>query len=215
VGAAAARAWARRRSRASFAVPAAAALAPRPALFASHAPHRAARASLPHAGGWTALHCAACGGHATLCDALLAFGCTAAPVSAEGDTPMHWAASTGQEEIMQMLLSAGAPPLPPNSVGVTPLHTAAARGHAALVAALLAAAGSGAADVADRGSSTPLHCASQNGHLEVARLLLQAGAAPNAVSNVRAAQMRMRMRARSALCLRSCVMQRTAFALCL
>ena len=90
--------------------------------------------------GYTPLHWAASGGHATIAAALIAAGAEVnAANNPAGDTPLHRAVRYDHASVVSLLLAAEADVNATNGVGNTPLHRAASRCNPAIVRTLIAA----------------------------------------------------------------------------
>ena len=75
--------------------------------------------------GWTPLHYASTGGHATVVQLLLDSHAYIDASSPNGSTPLMMAAMYGSVDVVRLLLDAGADPLIKNSIGLTAVDFAA------------------------------------------------------------------------------------------
>jgi ankyrin repeat protein len=129
--------------------------------------------------GTTSLMWAACEGHSTVVERLLALGADVGLRNEMGHTAAHWACSTKHASSLALLLDAGALLNARNNNGFTPLMLAAWKGAAACVKLLLASGGDALElDAVDQDGDTALHAAAYYNHPEIIQLLLQAGADP-------------------------------------
>ena len=131
--------------------------------------------------GFTALMCAAQGGHEAMAQLLLQHGADVAAASNNGFTALMCAALGGHEAMAQLLLQHGAHVAAASNKGSTALMLAAVGGHEA-VAQLLLQHGADVAAASNDGS-TALMCAALGGHVAVAQVLLQHGAVVGAARN--------------------------------
>ncbi len=125
--------------------------------------------------GWTALHCAAYGGHSEVVRLLLDHGAAVnSMANGNSGTPLHWAAGAGHVDCARLLLERGADVNAASCAGETPLHYAAREGITACAELLLQH--NAAVDAQDVHDRTPLVMAAMSGHAQCVRLLLQRGA---------------------------------------
>jgi len=149
----------------------------------------ACEAALPADGGgalgattqpehWSALHLAACGGHAAVCELLLRRGADVNAADRGGRTALQLACTVGHAAAAQALLDAAGERLDVNAAdrnGWTALLLACAGGHAAAAQALLDAAGERLdVNAADKNGWTALAAACTNGHAAAVQALLGA-----------------------------------------
>jgi ankyrin repeat protein len=123
------------------------------------------------AGGNTALHAAARGGHVAAIAALVEAGASVDRVSLNAEmpyTPLVIAAKWGHLEASAFLLEAGAAA----NQTPAPIVLAAYNGHAGVVTALIAAGAD--AERTDAEGHSPLYCACAKGHVDVVRVLVRA-----------------------------------------
>lgn len=122
--------------------------------------------------GTTALHAAAEGGHAGVCDLLLRKGVQPNSVlRAGGPTALLLAADAGYADVCEALLQNGATHVARRD-GATPLYIAAANGDTEVCEVLLR---EGATDTATSMGDTPLLAAAGRGDTDVVALLVDHG----------------------------------------
>jgi ankyrin repeat protein len=83
--------------------------------------------------GWTALHYAAFGGHARICEYLIAQGSAANAASENGTTALMMAVREGHVDAAKVLLDARADPNARTDTGRTALQWAVAGGNSEIV----------------------------------------------------------------------------------
>jgi ankyrin repeat protein len=88
--------------------------------------------------GWTALHWAAHGRHASICALLLDHGAPIDAQDGQGRTPLHVASQRGSPEVAALLLSRGATIDSPDRRSWSPLHLAARHRREAVANLLIA-----------------------------------------------------------------------------
>ena len=143
-----------------------------------NAPAKAPLESGLCAGSLTALHAAACHGHAGAVRVLMARGADADRPDAKGQLPLVQAAQAGSRDSARALLEGGAKPNSRDASGQTALIVAE---NAEVVRLLLAHKAD--PNLTNSGSETPLAHAAGKGNAAKVGLLLRAGARPNARSS--------------------------------
>lgn len=138
------------------------------------APDLPAPAGVAHPHGETALHCAACWGHAGVLKLLLERGALESAANSDGMCALHFAASEGHLACVEALLSAKAPVNAADGTGKTPLIWAAENGRLEAVKRLLESGADAA--LGDKDGWTALHWAEMYGNEEVLEALLEHGA---------------------------------------
>jgi ankyrin repeat protein len=126
-----------------------------------------------YAHAWSALHCAAGGGHADCLRLLIGAG-AGVNNAYYGCTALHAAAAKGASECLSALLTMGAAVNAQETDHETALMYAAMNGHAECVRRLLDAGAN--TEVKQKYNGTALHYAVDAGHVECVRLLLAKGA---------------------------------------
>ena len=128
--------------------------------------------------------CLSCeGGHADICNLLIAAGSSVNRPNSRGHTPLFVSSDRGHLGCVNLLLSSGALPASEMRDGSkrTALHAACKRGNVQVVR-LLVEAGALVDHVASSPWFTPLHSACRQQHVDVAALLLDLSASVDAIA---------------------------------
>jgi len=126
------------------------------------------------AGGRSALHRAAAGGHTDVAKLLLEHGGYKDIRAHDGRTPLHEAARAGHAPTVELLLAQRAGPQAQAADGTMPLHLAVQGGHRKVAQILLDR--NVPVDARDSNGRIPLHLAADGGHCDLVEFLLERGA---------------------------------------
>lgn len=127
--------------------------------------------------GETLLYLAACDGHHSSVQALIAANADVNKATLHGATPLFIAAQNGHLSCVQTLIAANAKVNQATSSGITPLYIAAQNGHLSSVQTLIAA--NAKVNQATSNGVTPLFIAAHNGHPSCVKALIAANAKVN------------------------------------
>jgi len=122
---------------------------------------------------WTAVHWAACNGHAQMVELLAEHNASLDAADHDKRTALHWAAAAGFEDVVRILLMRGANVSAEDKSGNSPLHYASWEGRVDMATMLIDAGADVNATNAEE--LTALHWAAVRGRTEVAGLLLANG----------------------------------------
>jgi len=133
----------------------------------------AAKVDVADRDGYTALICAAIGGHTGVVKSLLSAGAKLNETTKDGFTALARAAYYGHIEVVHQLTTAGANVNKTDNDGNSPLSHAATKGHVAVVEKLIKCRAR--LNTANSYGNTALMRASAAGHMEAVQLLVNAG----------------------------------------